>query len=136
MQGKNLKDELESYTKEMWVLSGNKPWCLTLNPRACRGEYIEERAQKQKYAGHLHLDIYPLYLNVSPLPNVCDFPSVTMSSSPDTSSEWSQGQELTGVQRPHYWLILNAGEPRSPALQVDSLPCEPSGKPSSSLRGG
>lgn len=42
------------HTNEMWVLSGNKPWCLTLNQELAEGEYIKERAQKQKYAGHLH----------------------------------------------------------------------------------
>ena len=118
----NLKDELESYTKEIGVLSGNKPWCLTLNARACRGSVHRGKGSETKYAGHLHVDIYLLYPNVSPPPNVCDFTSVT-----DT------GTTVDRLQRPHYWLILKAGGPRSPSLQVDSLPSEPPGKPITGL---
>ena len=36
------------HTNEMWVLSGNKPWCLTLNPRACPGRVHRGKGSETK----------------------------------------------------------------------------------------
>ena len=46
--------------------------------------------------------------------------------------KFSRQEHWSGLSFPSPWYLLNPGiEPRSPALQADSLPPEPPGKPPS-----